>query len=256
MLTGRPSEPALSALAGGLRALEQRGPSHCFLFARTGYWRRKTGTPRLPTWASRAPIWRVCGGVEGQSCAWAPDCHAGMSRSHWVFTTKKAGPCVQRSALRSRKQAMTGRYGGRCLDQESSEARDGAVRRSAPPGEGEGTNRRRQTLASPLTPHVRTVGSAWKPTQDEAEARQRPWRSPTGAAERCRESTSNGARPNKSPAASLGQGEVGRGIQDLTELVRVEHPPQDAQFLPVGTEFLRQPAGGTRGACERRTQDS
>ena len=47
----------------------------------------------------------------------------------------------------------------------SKEARRTAVaplsrRRSAPPGEGEGTNPQRQILASPLTPHVRTVGSS------------------------------------------------------------------------------------------------
>src|SRR5437667_92757 len=114
---------------------------------------------------------------------------------------------------------------GGSLDQESSEARGGAGRRSAPAGRGRSGNRPRLALASPLTPH-RTVGSAWKTTQDEAEARETPWRSPTGAAVRksqgrraMQEKYVQRARPTNHLAASLGQGEVGRGIQDLTELV-------------------------------------
>ena len=164
--------------------------------------------------------------------------------------------------LRSRKQPMTSRWVGR---QESSEARGGAVRRSAPPGEGEGTNRHRQTLASPLTPHVRTVGFNL-----EAEAHAKRGRGKAEAvaiSHEGRSSSLQGRRamqgkyvqrgpPNKSLSREPRPRGVGKGIQDLTEPVGVEHPPQDAQFLPVGTEFLRQPAGGTRGACERRTQDS
>ena len=123
----------------------------------------------------------------------------------------------------------------------SKEARRTAVaplsrRRSAPPGEGEGTNPQRQILASPLTPH-RTVGSAWKPRKTSRGKAGAVAISHGGCGSNLQgrramqEKYVQRGPPNKSPAASLGQGEVGRGIQDLTELVRVEHPPQDAPFF-------------------------
>ena len=131
---------------------------------------------------------------------------------------------------------MTSRWVGR---QESSEARGGAGRRSAPPGEGGGTNSQRQILASPLTPHVRypsvRLGSPGKtrPRQDEAVAISHggPRFEFCRAARAMQEKyVQRGLTQQKhQPCASAKR--KSEGIQDLAEPVWMEHQPQDAPFF-------------------------
>jgi len=151
------------------------------------------------TWLSRAAIWSVCRGWSS-ALPLAPNCYAGNGLRTLGLHDKKAGPWVQRSA--SRKQPMTSRWVGR---QESSEARGGAVRRSTPPGEGEGSNRQRQILASPLTPHRTRRFSLGSPRKTRPRQGRGRGDLPRGCGSNlqgspgdARESTSNGGRPNKS----------------------------------------------------------
>ena len=153
----------------------------------------------------------------------APNCYAGNRLLTLGIHDKKAGPWVQRKRLRSRKRAMTRRWVGRQPRsgvQRSERRRGEAVRAT-----GRWKSDNRLGRHSPPLSHHMYVPSvpAWKrkPTQNEADARQRSWRSPrglrfesAGSPGDARKVRPTGADPTNQPAASLGRvGKINRAAR-------------------------------------------
>jgi len=145
---------------------------------------------------------------------------------------------------------------GRAAGVQRSERRRGEAVRAA--GRWRSDNRPRLALASPLIPHVRTVGSSLEAHARRGRGKAEAVAIPTGAAVRIAGPPGDAgkvrptARPNKSLSRKPRPRGVGKGIQDLTEPVWVEHPPQEPNFFLLALSSCdRKPAGGTRGARER-----